>query len=439
MRLLLLAIATLSVLATPRGQTETRREKLYREAAANENRNEAARRIAKFLEEDPSWARGWALLGAIHQQRHAHKAAVRALTTSMSLSPDGNRTTQALLALSYWETGERRKSLSIFTELTKADRPMETNASREYGKAQLHDFLTDRPSARKVLKRSPAFGDRLGALFDSSQAAWDKTEPPNGFGAQSFSAEGGWVKRFVQVGTRKHGVAQSGEELVVSLAFELFNVRNVDAFDKLHLEAKTGRLRRTYYVREIVRLELEARAEVQRLFTKHEFSIFGDSLFRNGRAVGFLDQWHTAQDLLDAAKGDQRVYPWFPYGKNYDIDLLPHWTKERNFNRVVKTGKALLKLPLSPTERHYVLTMVAFSNTQLGEFAQAVDETTKAISIPEQPHAEAYKWRGYAYLKLGKYGAAVKDLTEACSRLTRDEDARQFLLEAKQQRAYLKE
>ena len=63
---------------TAYGQAQTR-EELYQDALAalaNTDEDDAAPRIAKFLEENPSWAQGWALLGRAHQRRRSHEAAV---------------------------------------------------------------------------------------------------------------------------------------------------------------------------------------------------------------------------------------------------------------------------------------------------------------------------------------------------------------------------
>eukprot|EP01138_Halocafeteria_seosinensis_P015381 gb/GECG01015698.1/.p1 GENE.gb/GECG01015698.1/~~gb/GECG01015698.1/.p1 ORF type:complete len:526 (+),score=77.20 gb/GECG01015698.1/:1-1578(+) len=74
----------------------------------------------------------------------------------------------------------------------------------------------------------------------------------------------------------------------------------------------------------------------------------------------------------------------------------------------------------------------AFAQLQVENFGSAISDTTEAINL-DPTYTKAYYRRGSAYLALGKYKSAKKDLYYVCQQCPQDRDARVKLQECQKQ------
>ena len=193
-----------------------------------------------------------------------------------------------------------------------------------YGKRQITRMLADRPSMRYYVTAGDPLYTYTLRMFAGAAAgtpiAWHNEPPENADGDHQYPNPDfpGFIRvnRIYRKGEHK-GQERMGPELWENALFELNNIRNARAFDRLTNRVYDGKINKPKYIEGMTRLEFKALQENEEVYT----TLWKPIMQSRGIAVdtpGWWDQVPSTYEAWIAGYTDLNDYPWDCYGKYYD-------------------------------------------------------------------------------------------------------------------------
>lgn len=200
----------------------------------------------------------------------------------------------------------------------------------KFGEQQVVRMVHDRPEMRRYVQPRDAVWKYCVRQFAGENVgeriSWNKAMP-DGFDADHQYPSPG-EKGYIRVRPAhnlpgENGKAQNCEELWSCAVFELTNIQSAKADYKLYLKVFEGGMTRDTYIRGEAEMEYRALRKTAVLYRQ-----FWTPLIRGKNIATDPTLWGvdipSTYDKWIAGYTDRRGYPWNPFGKYYDDEVVPY-------------------------------------------------------------------------------------------------------------------
>ena len=192
------------------------------------------------------------------------------------------------------------------------------------GKPAVCQLLEDRPQINKLLNGHDGLTRWLVGQFSGKATnfpiVWDPNEPEDGSKAECcFPQENEPAK--IRVSRN-----MCGRDQLAALIYELFNIRNCNKAEQIHIKACKGKLEREEYIRQNYRLEYNALRRCRKFIKKKALAFF-DSENTNRLYDIYMYKWSFKEFYrASVEKKEGEVH----FANFYDKAILPYLIKKQN-------------------------------------------------------------------------------------------------------------
>jgi tetratricopeptide (TPR) repeat protein len=290
-------------------------------------------------------------------------------------------------------------------------------ADLEHGRQQVGQMLADRPAMGQYGQRAAVLLEWAARKFAGEdlhqRIFWDAVDP--GFGRTAdhtppLDGEPGAIRvRAKHSGGSDKGKERPFETMWLEAVFELYNITNVEEFERLLADAKAGKVPRNWFATRAAEIEDRA-GEMTRSFYIHVFLPWAR---KHGHATDPL--WLGARLRPNDPLGFvARNSSYWRYNESFlDALALGSMIEKGETARASELAAKLVQQPAADDEeRACLFHFRGWAYAEAGETAKAIADYTETIRLrPGDPVAHSN--RAAAYMKQRESALAIADYTEA--------------------------
>ena len=134
---------------------------------------------------------------------------------------------------------------------------------------------------------------------------------------------------------RRRGQPRTFEELWAGAVYELHNVCFAREFVRLNEKAEQGKVPKTVFVADILRLELRAAQQTRAFYAQAYLPWVEKQKRSTDPSLWFCDWWDTPETVLSSFS-DRSAYPWRPYARMHDWATVHRYWRHGLFDRAMR-------------------------------------------------------------------------------------------------------